>query len=151
MNKFKHKSFGFKFVIGVIVGSLFEYFGSLFQEYIFGTSTWNYSSFNFNIGGRIYLPYCLGWGIISVIIINYFYPWFKKVIEKLSHKTFFAFTVLVGIFMIFNITITTLATIRYAQRINDIKNENMVFKMIDELYPNEYINKKFPKLRVIKK
>ena len=79
MNRFREKKFWQKFIIGVILGSAFEYFGSLFQEYIFGTSTWNYSHFNLNVGGRIYLPYCLAWGVISVFCINILYPKFKNI------------------------------------------------------------------------
>lgn len=140
-----------KFIIGTLIGSAFEYFGSVFQEYIFGTSTWNYSSFNYNIAGRIYLPYCLAWGVIAIIAIDVLYPWFKKVFLKCPKKIGKVVSVIVGIFMIFNVSLTVLATIRYSDRANNIVRNNVVFRAIDKIYPDEYMKHKFPKLKVIKK
>lgn len=151
MNNFKDKKIWQKFIIGVLVGSAFEYFGSLFQEYVFGTSTWNYSRFNYNIGGRIYLPYCLAWGVIAIICTDFLYPKFKKVYEKIPKKTNLILTSIIGVFMAVNITLTVLATVGYANRANNIATDSAVFKMIDKKYPDEYIHKKFPKLRVVEK
>ena len=151
MNKYQNKKFWQKFIIGVILGSAFEYFGSVFQEYIFGTSTWNYSHFHLNIGGRIYLPYCLAWGLIAVFCIDFLYPLFKKLISKINVSLYQVTTVIVGIFMLVNISLTALASIRYSDRANNVESSNTVFKVIDELYPDEYMQVKFPKMKVIKK
>lgn len=150
MKNYQDKKFMQKFLIGVFLGSAFEYFGSLFQEYIFGTSTWNYSSFNLNIGGRIYLPYCLAWGIIAVFCVDVIYPWFKKVIQKVNSHFYQITTVFVAIFMLINVSLTALASIRYSDRANEEESTNAVFKVIDELYPDEYMQIKFPKMKVIK-
>ena len=151
MNNYREKKFWQKFIIGVILGSAFEYFGSLFQEYIFGTSTWNYSHFNFNIGGRIYLPYCLAWGVIAVFCVDVIYPLFKKLINKVNKKIYKITTIIVAIFMIINVSLTALASIRYSDRANNNAATNTVFKVIDELYPDEYMQVKFPKMKVITK
>lgn len=151
MNNYREKKFWQKFIIGVILGSAFEYFGSLFQEYIFGTSTWNYSHFNFNIGGRIYLPYCLAWGVIAVFCVDVIYPLFKKLINKVNKKFYKITTIIVAIFMIINVSLTALASIRYSDRANNNAATNTVFKVIDELYPDEYMQVEFPKMKVITK
>ena len=151
MNNYREKKFWQKFIIGVILGSAFEYFGSLFQEYIFGTSTWNYSHFNFNIGGRIYLPYCLAWGVIAVFCVDVVYPLFKHLISKINRNLYQVTTAIVAIFMLVNISLTALASIRYSDRANNNVATSTVFKVIDELYPDEYMQLKFPKMRIIKK
>ena len=150
MNNYQTKKFYQKFIIGVILGSAFEYFGSLFQEYVFGTSTWNYSHFNLNIGGRIYLPYCLAWGLIAVFCVDVLYPLFKKLIKKVNIRFYQVTTIIVGVFMVINISLTALASIRYSDRINNEKKTNAVFEVIDEWYPDEYMQVKFPKMKVIK-
>lgn len=150
MNNYRGKKFWQKFLIGVILGSAFEYFGSLFQEYVFGTSTWNYSHFNLNIGGRIYLPYCIAWGVIAVFCVDVLYPWFKKIISKVNINLFRITTGIVAIFMIVNIPLTALASIRYSDRANNNTATNVVFKVIDKWYPDEYMQVKFPKMKVIK-
>ena len=150
MNNYRGKKFWQKFLIGVILGSAFEYFGSLFQEYVFGTSTWNYSHFNLNIGGRIYLPYCIAWGVIAIFCVDVLYPWFKKIISKVNINLFRITTGIVAIFMIVNIALTALASIRYSDRANNNTATNVVFKVIDKWYPDEYMQVKFPKMKVIK-
>ena len=150
MNNYRTKKFYQKFIIGVILGSAFEYFGSLFQEYVFGTSTWNYSHFNLNIGGRIYLPYCLAWGLIAVFCVDVLYPLFKKLIKKVNIRFYQVTTIIVGVFMVINISLTALASIRYSDRINNEEKTNVVFEVIDEWYPDEYMQVKFPKMKVIK-
>lgn len=151
MYKFKDKHIVFKFIVGVLIGSAFEYFGSLFQEYVFGTSTWNYSSFNYNIAGRLYLPYCITWGIIAVICIDILYPFFKKMFNKVPKKIGKIITIIMTIFMFINVSLTALATIRYSDRANNIERNNMVFKVIDIWYPDDYMQIKFPKLKIIEK
>jgi len=151
MYNFKNKNKFLKFGVGIALGSLFEYFCSLFQEYALGTSTWNYSNFNFNIAGRIYLPYCLAWGLITLLCIDYLYPWFKKLYLNIPNKILKELTISLTIFMTLNITLTTLATIRYADRAINEETNSYIFKAIDELYPDEYMKNKFPKLQILKK
>lgn len=151
MNNYSQKSKIQKFLIGVVIGSAFEYFGSLFQEYIFGTSTWNYANFNLNVGGRIYLPYCIAWGIIALFCVDILYPYFKKHINKINVQFYKISTIVITIFMVINLTLTSLASIRYSDRANKKESTNLVLKAIDKLYPDEYMQVKFPKMKIIKK
>lgn len=151
MYKLSEEKFWKKFVAGVLIGSAFEYISSLFQEYVFGTSTWNYSGFNFNISGRLYLPYCLAWGFIAVLCIDFLYPRFKKLLIKIPKKVGVLVTMMVSIFMILNVSLTVLATIRYSDRANEVSRNNRVFRVIDNMYPDSYMKVKFPKLKIIKK
>ena len=151
MYKFREHKLWVKFIIGVLLGSLFEYFGSLFQEYIFGTATWSYASFNYNIGGRIYIPYCLAWGVIAVLCIDYIYPWFKKkahIAPKIMKE---AVTIIVTVLMLIDMGLTILATVRYSARAKGDTSNNVVLKFIDKTYNDSYMKKKFPKLRVVEK
>ena len=50
--------------------------------------------------------------------------------------------------MFFNILLTSLAIIRYSGRIKG-ESLNPVFKIIDENYNDEYMQKKFPRLKII--
>jgi len=151
MHRLKSEKFYKKFIWGVLIGSAFEYVSSLFQEYVFGTSTWNYSGFNLNISGRLYLPYCLAWGFIAVLCIDFIYPKCKKLFLKVPKKAGLILTILVSIFMGINIVLTTLATVRYSDRSNNIMRNSPVFKVIDDIYPDNYMQVKFPKLKIIKR
>lgn len=151
MYKLINKSFITKFIIGIIIGSTFEYLGSIFQEYVFGTSTWDYTSFNLNLSGRIYLPYCLAWGLIACLCLDFLYPHFKKYFSKIPRKIANILTFIIFIFFFINIILTAIATIRYSKRTTPKYNSNTVFKVIDQIYNNEYMQKKFPKMSIITK
>lgn len=135
------------FIIGIILGTSYEYLTSLFQEFILKTSTWNYSSFKFNLNGRIYLPYCIAWGIITLIWIKILYPKFKKIIDKIP----FNVTLIIAILMIINLVLSAFAVHEYSNRQNNLKTNNKVLKLMDDLYPDDIMKTKFPKLKAIKK
>lgn len=123
----------------------------MFQEYAFGTYTWTYSSFNLNLNGRIYLPYCIGWGIFSYIWIQYCWPIYLKVFNKLYSKRFVILSYIIFVYLIYNIALSTLITIRYSKRARGLEATNAVAEYIDKHYPDELVKKKFPKMRVITK
>ena len=144
--KFKDKNPLFIFLLGIIIGTVYEYSLSLFQEYVLHTSTWNYSSFNYNINGRIYLPYCIGWGVFALVWIKCCY----SKIEKLILKVPFVLTLIIGALMLTNVILTAFAVYEYSNRQNHIKTNNVILKSMDRLYPDEVIKKRLPKLKAIK-
>ena len=149
--KLKDKNPVWLFLGGFIIGTLFEYFASYFQEYVFGTYTWTYSGFNLNLNGRIYLPYCAAWGAISFVWIKYAWPLYLKLFNKLYSKRFVILSSIIAIFLVYDIALTTVITIRYSDRANNIEPQNSLIEYIDQKYPNDLIQEKFPKLRIITK
>lgn len=135
------------FVLGILIGSIYEYSVSIFQEYVLKTSTWNYSSFRFNLNGRIYLPYCIMWGIATVLWIKIFYPRIKKWILKIP----IWLTMVAAIFMISDLILSSFAVIAYAKRSNHISHNSKILSIMDKVYDDTVMKKKFPKWKVIKK
>ena len=144
--KINSKSLIKTFIIGTILGSVYEYSLSVFQEYVLHTSTWNYSSFNYNLNGRIYIPYCFAWGVITIIWIKLCYPHIKKLINKIP----FFISSIVGILIIFDLILSAFAVYEYSNRQNNIKPKYKILEIMDKKYPDEIIEKKYPKLRVVK-
>ena len=147
----KEKSKIFKFTIGFVIGAIYEYICSLFQEYVFGTYTWSYTSFNLSLNGRIYLPYCIVWGILALLWVDYGLRLFDKLINKISQKVYKAFGILLCIFMFSNFILTGLILHRMGKRANNIEASNVLDRFLDKYYPDEYVNKHMPKVRIIKK
>lgn len=151
MKNFRDKKRSFKFFLGVIIGSGFEYICSLFQEYVFKTSTWNYSKFHLSLGSRLYLPYCLLWGIIAILCIDFLEPRIRKILNKVPNLFLKIVTVAVSFMMLINISLTYVAVMRYGERANNIVRDEHVFKTIDKIYNDTYMNKRFPKMVAVKK
>lgn len=66
------------FLVGMIILTIFEYFGSLFCEYVIGKVYWDYSGKFLNFQGRVCLSSSLAWGFLAVFATNYLEPAIEK-------------------------------------------------------------------------
>lgn len=148
--KFKDKKIITIFLLGTIIGTVFEYLAALFQEVFLNTYTWTYASFNLNINGKIYLPYCLFWGLLSVLWVKFGLKIYLKIFDKLDSKVFTVISIVLFIFMIYNASLTYLIVDRYSKRYYGIASTNVIEDYIDKKYSDDIVKKHFPKLRVKK-
>lgn len=147
---YKDRSKWFLFFWGIVIGTTFEYIASLFQEICFGTYTWTYSHFKYSISSRIYLPYCVFWGVLALIWLKVVYPKLDSLIRKINPVVNTIWVIVFAVFMTINVTLTALATDRMAERARGIDASNVVERWIDKTYPDSIMQSKFPKMRVIK-
>ena len=131
------------FLITMILGGITEYLCSLIQEKAFGTISWDYSYLPFNINGRTSLLHCIYWGIGGVLYITYIDPFLNKMIDKTNIKAFDLITIILSIFIIFDISISWMAADRQTERKNNIEPENRLDIFLDKNYPDEYMNRIF--------
>ena len=131
------------FLITMILGGITEYLCSLIQEKAFGTISWDYSYLPFNINGRTSLLHCIYWGIGGVLYITYIDPFLNKMIDKTNIKAFDLITIILSIFIIFDISISWMAADRQTERKNDIEPQNHLDLFLDKNYPDEYMNRIF--------
>ena len=57
------------FLFSMIIGGVTEYLCSYVQERVFGTVSWDYSQWLFNINGRTTLIHCTYWGFAGLLYI----------------------------------------------------------------------------------
>lgn len=131
------------FLITMILGGITEYLCSLIQEKAFGTISWDYSYLPFNINGRTSLLHCIYWGIGGVLYITYIDPFLNKMIDKTNMKAFHLITIMLSIFIVFDISISWMAADRQTERKNNIEPENRLDIFLDKNYPDEYMNRIF--------
>ena len=129
------KSVTMTFILSFFIGSFVEFFYSLLQENLFGTLSWDYSNSPFNLQGRITLIYSLGWGFLGIISCKIILPAINKFISNFPKEQSIITTWILVIFMIFNITITTIALYRQKQRYFNIPPSNIISEIIDKYYP----------------
>lgn len=146
--KLKKRNIPNTFIMGIVVGTSFEYLCSFLLEVVFKSYFWDYSTFNYNINGRIYLPYCIIWGIVAVFWIYELYPQFLKIYNRLKKINYFRFiSAGIGAFFLINTLVTGLVLLRQGHRYKD----NFVFRIVDNYYTENEIKEKFPKFRPIRK
>jgi uncharacterized membrane protein len=132
------------FCISFVIGSLFEYICSVFQEYVYGTVSWSYSHKFLNINGRITLLYSLFWGILGIVWLKIIYPKYRKIIKGLPVNMLKAMTYILLVFMVFNTLISFFATYRRNERYYNIPASNSFERYLDNNYPDSFIDKIYP-------
>ena len=135
------------FLKGFLYGGIIEYLCSWFQEKLFHTSSWNYSKYALNFDGRTSVYHMIFWGLGTFLIMKFLYPKTIKLIDKIKLKYRLLVTILVILFLIFDITISSLAFNRYKARLKDIPAHNSVDKFMDKHYPDKVLIKIYPNVR----
>ena len=143
LSKIKTKNKVLIFLITMLLGGITEYVCSFIQEKAFGTVSWDYSYLSFNINGRTSLLHCIYWGIGGVLYISFVEPWINNISKKINIKFIKLITIIISIFIIFDITITWKAAKRQTERKNNIGPENHVDLFFDKYYPDEYMDRIF--------
>lgn len=143
LNKIKLKNKLQIFLITMLLGGLTEYLCSFMQEKLFGTISWDYSYLPFNIQGRTSLLHCIYWGIGGILYVTYIEPLIEKMREKINKNIIRIITIILAIFMIFDITISWMAAERQIERKSNVEPENKIDLFFDEYYPDEYIDRIF--------
>lgn len=128
------------FLLSMLLGGMIEYLCSFFQEKLFGTVSWDYSNWLFNINGRTTLIHCTYWGIGGLIYFLWLEPVLPKIELRLKKYTAKVLITGIAIFMIFNIAITYMAAIRQKCRMQNIAPQNRMDEFLDKEYPNEYMD-----------
>lgn len=129
------------FFWAAVFGGIVEYLCSYMQEKLFGTVSWDYSHLWFNINGRTSLLHCTYWGMAGVLYITYVQPLLYKMQEKLNVKNLKFITLVLSVFMFFNISISYVAANRQTERRNNIGPESSMDLFLDKYYPDEYMDK----------
>ena len=114
---------------------------------IFHTTSWNYSKYALNFDGRTSIYHMICWGIGTLLIMKYLYPNIIKLIDKVKLKYRLVISIIIILFLVFDITISSLASIRYKERLDKIPAHNNVDKFMDKYYPNKVLIRIYPNVR----
>lgn len=145
LTRFKESSGFVIFIISAIVGGAFEYIGSLCQELVTGTVSWQYNT-PLNLNGRTNLAFSFCWGVLGLLFIKYVFPIMNQLIEKLPNNFGRFITIILVVFMLFDLTISTVAVRREVQRKNNIPASHMMDEFLDEHYNDEFMSKVYPNM-----
>ena len=135
------------FLCGTILGGAYEYICSVFTEIVFGTVFWDYSKIPFNLGGRINLLYCFFWGFAAIIWMKGIYPFLSRWIEKIPVRIGKPLCMIMVFFMSVNIALSGLALDRYSKRHDGLPAKNAVGELMDDWFPDPYMEKVYPNIK----
>lgn len=138
------------FFIAMVLGGTTEYICSFVQEKIFGTISWDYSYLPFNLNGRTSLLHCTYWGIAGILYTTCIEPLIEGIERILDKKRMETITIVFVLFMILNIQISSIASIRQKDRMNNIPPQNKLDVFLDEHYPDEFMDKVYANKKNVK-
>lgn len=147
-NCLNKKKWPLQFLAFSLSGAIVEYFSSLFQEIVFGSVSWNYSNYWLNIGGRVSLKMTILWGGIGILFVRFIYPHLNRLLYKCRGHIAKAACMILTVFMVANLLVSSCAVLRWRKRINDIPASNKVEELLDKFYDDKtmteiYSNMKF--------
>ncbi len=146
LNRYQQKSPLFIFIAAYLISVSFELASSLIQQWMFGYTSWDYSTSKFAILGRAHLIYAIPWAGFGVLLIKIVYPWMCRILSNIPKKTGAVITWLLLIFMILNILISAAAVYRYDQRQHNIPATHFIQQELDRHYPDGFLESRFARL-----
>lgn len=85
LEKIKDNNF-IKFLVAMILFSVFEFVASWILEILFHQRWWDYSDAVLNLQGRICITFSVLWGLIGVLFSNIIHPFVEKNMNKLLYR-----------------------------------------------------------------
>jgi uncharacterized membrane protein len=144
--RYRNKSALIVFIAAYLISVLFELCSSLFQQWAFGYTSWDYGTSKFALLGRANLIYAIPWALFGLLVIKIIYPWFCRFLSQFPRKPGVFITWIVLLFMVFNAVVSSAAVYRYQQRQQHIPATNIIQSQLDQHYPDAFLEKKFARL-----
>lgn len=136
-----------QFILFSAAGTMVEFFGSLFQERVFGTVSWDYSGHFMNIGGRISLQMTLIWGVLGILFARLFFPALDRLLGKMRLRIWKTACALLSVFMVANLLLSAAAVTRWRERETaNLPPDNTFEQFLDETYDNETMKQNYPNM-----
>ena len=163
LKKFKRSNWTL-FIAGAIEGSVIEYVVGWIGEVIFQIKWWDYSNMPFNIHGRICILFSVFWGLLALVLIRLINPYIEILIDKIPKKIFNVTTIILTIFLLFDLLFTSFGLkvfyTRFLQENNiemkdqrdltvseEILNNSVVKRLAETVFSDENVLKTFPNIK----
>ena len=118
------------FVAGILVTSALEYITSWLMEMFFHTKWWDYSTYPFNINGRICLKNSTLFGIMVVFVYYVLHPFVNDSINLLPHQAQAILCILLIILFTYDGVSTLMALLR--KNTDFLEVENSMKELVKE-------------------
>lgn len=138
------------FIFGFFLGGFTEYLGSLLQEKIFGTISWNYSDILWNIYGRTSFFHAVFWGLAGLLFYKWLLPLIRIMEREMDKKGVNIFAMILSAIFIMDCLISFAACYRVTERRQSIEPESFIDYFLDKYYPDEFIENIYNNARVPK-
>lgn len=142
----KNRGVLLQFAVFTVSGAAVEYFGSLIQEIVLGSVSWDYSDHALNIGGRVSLQMALLWGVLGILFMRLLFPLLSRLFAKMRGKGWRVACVCVSVFMAVNLLVTAAAVTRWRSRTEGAAPASAAAQWLDAAYDDRTMAALFPNM-----
>ena len=115
------------FIFGMVLTSILEYITSFVMEKLFATRWWDYSTYPFNINGRICLQNSLLFGLMALVVVYGLHPIVSRFVERIPLGFLVIFLIIFTSCFVIDIVNTVIVLLRRKKVFLKLKED------IDEL------------------
>lgn len=142
----RNKNVAVQFCVYAGIGTAIEYFTSLFQELIFGSTSWNYEGHFLNLGGRVSFKMTLVWGLLGLLFVRFVFPYLSLFLEKIQKRSWNIACVFCSAFMAVNLLMSAGAVMRWGNRMKAEPADNEWEEFFDRRFDDERMKKTYPNM-----
>ena len=142
----QNKNIAVQFFVYGGIGTAVEYFTSLFQELLFGSTSWNYDDHIFNIGGRVSLQMTLLWGLLGISFVRLVFPYLSLLLGKLNKRSWNIVCAFCSAVMAINLLVSASAVMRWGERMEQEEADNEWEEFLDVRFHDERMRETYPNM-----
>ena len=116
------------FLICFFVLSIWEYIVGWLLEVIFKTKYWDYTTYKFNIHGRVCLLNSLFWGFLGVVFIHFLHPFIESKVNLIPSEILIYIVAVLSIAMIVDLIVSVVKLLNMQNKLNKINELNDLIK-----------------------
>ena len=148
-DKLQDQHLAVRVIIMMLAATFLELICGLVLQHVLGMRAWNYKNKFMNFKGHICLGFSLGWGV-AALAFCLLYPAINKLLRRAKGKTLGRVCSALTAFMVINVGLAGAAIVRWSNRHYGIEATNKIEKTLDNLTPDEWMEKKFMDWKFIK-
>lgn len=137
------KHLAIQFLAFACIADLVEYISAWMIEDGLNMRAWTYQKHFMNLQGRISLQMTVIWGIIGIVYCYYLVPKLGKFFRKIQGVFCRRACIVLTVFMIVNMTATTMCLVRWSNRHEGKVPVNAIEQFLDESYDDNRMKKIF--------
>lgn len=141
-NIFKKENKILQFIVYAFLGTFVELVCGLLLDYGLGMRAWSYANSFLNFRGYICFFMFIVWGLFG-LFFEWCLPYVRKVLKLTHNKAFKIILPFFTVFMILNLSFTTMCIIRWSERHKGYIPSNNIEKYIDKKYDDKYMSSRF--------
>ena len=137
------------FMMGTVLGGVYEYICSWLQEVFFGACFWDYRHLPLNLNGRVNLVFCLFWGGAAVVWVRLACPALYRFIARIPRQRGRRMALAAALFLTFSTVLSMAALCRMDQRREGVPASGAVGRFLDETYPDSVLHQRYPNMGIL--